>query len=513
MSGSRTKNAARNIVFGMVNRFVTLVLPFATRTIVLYLLGASYLGIGTLFSSILSFLSLTELGFSSAIIYTMYKPIAEKDYERVGVLLNYYKRLYHFVGFIILAAGTLLLPAVPYLMKGNPPEAINVYVLYYIYLINSVISYFFAGYRQSLLTAHQRSDITSNIVTVVNLIVQFGQILVLYLMRNFYAYAIVPIIGTLTTNFLNMYITKRMYPEVVCAGKIDEATKKSIFKKIGGLFGTKLNSIIVHSADIMVISAFLGLTMTAQYGNYYYIMNAVSGFMGVIYSSLTAGIGNKLVTDSLEDNYSLFKKIAFVNSWLVGFCSICFLCLYEPFMKIWVGDELSLGMPFVLCMVGYFFIYEIQRTILTFKDAAGLWYRDRFRPYVSMIVNVISNFVLVQCLGIYGVVLSTIIAFLISLPWANKVLFANLFENLTDTPPCKNIFAILKSFALTCIAALPTYLICKLCPSSIWGFLLKVAVCCVVPNGIFWLALRKKAEYNYFVEHIRAKIIPAHRGE
>lgn len=499
MPNSRTGNAARNIVFGSVNRFVTLVLPFVTRTIILYLLGASFLGIGTLFSSILSFLSLTELGLSSAIVYSMYKPIVENDTETVGALLNYYRKLYRIIGIVILTMGTLLVPAVPFLIKGDSPDGIDVYVLYYLYLLNSVISYFFAGYRQSLLTAHQRTDITSNISTVVNFAVQAGQILVLYLTRSFYAYAIVPICGTLIVNLLNSIITKRKFPDIKCSGVVSLETKKSIQKKLSGLFGTKLNSIVVHSSDTIIISAFLGLTMTAQYGNYYYIMNAVCGFIMVFFSSMTAGIGNKLVTDSIDQSYGLFKNLSFINAWLVGWCSICFLCLYEPFMAVWVGEELQLGFTFVLLMVGYFYIYEIQRTILVFKDAAGLWNKDKYRPYVSMVINVVSNLILVNIIGIYGIVLSTILAFLISVPWVNHVLFRYLFKK----PAIRNLWAIFKYLIITLLVALPTYFICSFCPDGIVGVIVRLIICCVLPNILFLLFFFKTQELSYVLEKLK----------
>lgn len=501
MSNNRTSNAVRNMIFGGVNRFVVLVLPFVTRTIILYLLGASFLGINTLFSSILSFLSLTELGLGSAIVYSMYKPIAENDISLISALLNYYRKLYRIIGAIILVIGTLLVPAVPFLIKGSLPEGINVYILYYLYLINSVISYFFAGYKQSLLTAYQRMDITNNIATVVSIAIQAGQILVLYLTQNFYVYAIVPIVGTIATNFLNAVITKRKFPEIKCVGEISSEAKSGIKKKLSGLFGTKLNSIVVHSSDTIVISAFLGLTMTAQYGNYYYIMNAVSGFVLIFFSSMTAGIGNKLVTDSLEESYSLFKNLSFVNAWIVGWCSVCFLCLFEPFMAIWVGEELQLGLLFVVLLVGYFYIYEIQRTVLAFKDAAGLWNKDKYRPYVSMVVNVVSNLILVNFIGIYGIVVSTILAFLISVPWANQVLFKHLFHK----PSVNNIFLILKYLLVTVIIGTITYFVCSFCGDGIGWFIVRMAICVILPNVLFLLCFFKTKEFSYVLQKFKVK--------
>lgn len=493
MAESRTKNTSRNILFGVLNKVVMLLLPFVTRTITLYLLGASYLGIGTLFTSILSFLSLAELGLGSAIVYSMYRPIAENDVEKLSALLKYYRRLYRIIGGVILVLGTLLVPAVPFLIKGNPAVDINIYILYYIYLINSVISYFFAGYRQSLLSAYQRSDIKSNISTLVHLFVQFAQIAVLFLTKSFYAYAIIPIVGTLITNVSTAYITKIQYPEIKCRGTLDVETRRAIGKKLGGLIGTKLNSIVVHSADTIVISSFLGLVLTAQYGNYYYIMNAVCGFITVLFSSMTASIGDKIVKDSKEKVYDLFQNLQFVNFWIVGCCSVYFVCLYEPFMKLWVGEELRLGTAFAILMTLYFFVYEIQKTVLTFKDAAGLWHQDQVRPYVSMTLNVVSNLILVQFIGIYGIVVSTILSFLISVPWINKVLFNNLFH----ISGIRNIAKIVGMLLLTGAVAGVSFFLCSFCPDGVWGLVLRFLICSIVPNAIFIVLFARSAEFRF----------------
>ena len=494
MAESRTKNTSRNIVWGVINRVVTLLLPFVTRTIILYLLGANYLGIGTLFTSVLSFLSLTELGLSSAVVYTMYKPIVNKDNDKLCAILNYYRKLYRIIGIVMLVIGTILVPAVPYLIKGDAPENINIYILYYLYLINSVLSYFFAGYKTSLLSAHQREDISTKRTTAVNILVQIIQIILLFVTKNFYVYAIVPIAGTLLTNLLNSAITKKMFPQIRPEGVVDAEIKKEIKKKLSGLVGTKLNSIVVHSADTIVISSYLGLTLTAQYGNYYTIFNAVCGFIAVFYTSMTASIGNKLVTDSLEENYSFFKKLNFINFWLVCFGCSCFLCLYEPFMKIWVGENLCLGIGFTCLMVVYFYIYQIQKTLLTFKDAAGIWYADRMRPYVSMIINLISNIVLVQIIGIYGIVLSTILSFIISLPWVNKILFDKLFHK----NPIQNLLFMLRDLVVTALLCVLTYVSCSICDNGILGLFERLIICCIVPNTFLVIMYCKTEEFKYW---------------
>lgn len=503
MSASRTKNAARNVFFGMINKFVLLFLPFVTRTLILRLLGASFLGIGTLFSSILSFLSLTQLGLDSAIVYVMYKPIAENDTEKICALLNYYKRLYRIIGIVILFFGTVIVPFLPLLINGDAPEGINIYILYYIYLLESVIGYFFCGYKRCLIVAHQRSDVNSNVNTVINLIVQFSKIFAVYFSRSFYVYALVPVIGTLLSNFSTAIITIKMYPTYVPKGQVGIEIKNEIKKKLTGLFGTRLNAMVVHSADVMVISAFLGLSMTAKYGNYHYIMSSITGFVTMLSTSMTAGIGNKLVTDGIDESYKLFKNLSFMNSWVVGWASVCFICLYEPFIKLWVGKDMQLGIGFVILFVFCFYIHEIQRTMFSFKDAMGLWHKDKVRPYASMIINIVLNLVLLHIFGIYGVVASTVIAFLISLPWVNRIIYKNGFVNRS---PAENIKSIISNLLITVAAVILTYVPCSLLGGSILAFVVRGVFCITIPNAFFFLCYRNMSEFKFFISRLKSML-------
>lgn len=493
MESSRTKNVSRNVLYGIIYKITSLVLPFVTRTLLLYLLGAKSVGVSTLFSSILVFLSLAELGFASAVVYTMYKPISNSDFTTLNALLNYYRRLYRCVGIAVLTVGLLLTPFLPYLIKGETPDGVNLYLLFFLYLINSVISYFFAGYRQSLLIAHQRSDIRDKIAMLVTIGVRIGEVLAIYFTRSLYVFVLCMILGTLTTNVVTAIVTRKMYPDLRCKGEVSKEIKQSINKRLGGLFGTKLNAIVVHQADTVIISTFLGLTLLAQYGNYYFIISALSGFVMAFFSSMTASIGNKIAVDSREEVFKLFKKINFINNWIVGWSSICLLCLMHPFMIIWVKDDLTLPILMTFLMTLYFYIFQIQRTILTFKDAGGLWYEDRYRPYVSMVINLLFNIMLVQFIGIYGVVLSTIIAFFISIPWCNYIVFKNMFYKSATL----NLIRMFKNFILTCFIGMLTYLICGLFPISIIGLIERLMICIFVSNTLYILFFYKTEEYLF----------------
>ncbi len=484
MADSRSKNTSRNIVFAFINKLAAILLPFISRTVILYLLGKEYLGVGSLFTSILSFLSLAELGLGSAIVYSLYEPIESNDTDKICAFLSYYRKLYRWIGGIMLSVGTLLLPFIPYLIKDEPPSDTNVYILFYLYLINSVISYFFAGYRQCLLVAHQRSDIKSKITLVINVLIQLGQILALVLTGNFYVYAFVPIVGTILTNVWSSMVTNRRYPNLRCRGRLGAEDRQAIKKRLSGLMGTKMNSIVVHAADMVIISAFCGLTATSVYGNYYYIMNAVNSFVVLFFSSMTASVGNSLITETKEKNYKLFQKINFMNAWITGFCSVCLLCLYHPFMLIWTGEALAYPLGVEVALVIYFFLFSIQRTMLVFKDAAGIWYEDRYRPYVCMILNITLNLILIQRWNVYGVIYSSVAAFAISIPWVNFTLFKTLFQK----GAVRNLLTMGYYTLVTVVSSAVTWGVTRFIPygnsrmEGIGFLLIRAIVCFVVSN-------------------------------
>lgn len=157
MKLEKTKNARRNILFGILNKVITMFLPFVVRSVIIYALSAEYLGLNSLFSSILQVLNLTELGFSSAMVYSMYKPIAENDDETICALLNFYRKIYFIIGCIVLSLGLLLLPFLDKLINGDVPDNINIYILYLCYLVNTVLSYMMFAYRSSLLNAASKN--------------------------------------------------------------------------------------------------------------------------------------------------------------------------------------------------------------------------------------------------------------------------------------------------------------------------------------------------------------------
>lgn len=490
MKIERTKNTIRNIAFGFGYRILNIILPFVSRTAILYILGEQYLGLNSLFTSILSFLSLAELGVGGAMVYSMYKPIAENDTGTIRALLNLYQKFYRVIGTIILGLGLCLLPFLKLLVHEELPGDINLYVLYLVYLINATLSYWLFAYKNALLQAHQRNDVDSKIamvITVVSYVVMLGA---LFLTKNYYAYIIWLPIFTIITNVVRLIYVNKLFPDLQPQGEISRELRASIIKKVKALIGTKLNTVVLNAADNIVMAAYFGLTTIAMYGNYYYIMSSIIGFLGICYSAMTAGLGNSIATESVEKNYKDFLKFSFINSWLVGWCTICLVCLYQPFMRLWAGEKLMFPFYIVLEFALYFYVYQIRKVPITYKDAAGIWWEDRFRPYVSMLVNVIFNIVLARYIGISGIILSTIFSLLISIPWENYTIFKHVFYRGSREYYTKMVYY----FISVIIAGAITFAVCSLFGEGLLALAFRCCICLIVPNVIIALCNFKSKE-------------------
>ena len=499
MKIERTKNAGRNILFGGILKIDQIAVPFFMRTAMIYFMGVEYLGLNSLFTSILQVLNLAELGVGSAMVYSMYKPIAEDDKDTICSLMSLYRTYYRVIGLVIAVIGIALLPFIPKLIKSDLPADVNIYILYLLNLAVTVLSYWLYAYKNCLLDAHQRMDITSKVSLLTNT-VQYGlQIIVLFALRNYYIYVIIALITQAMTNIVTAYITSIIYPEYTANGKLNKDKIKKINQRIKDLFTSKIGAVIVNSADTIVISAFLGLKMLAIYQNYFFILNSIVGCVAIIFTSCIAGIGNSIIVESKEKNFNDLKKFTFIIAWIAGFCTTCLLCLYQPFMDIWVGKELKLGYSAVICFCVYYYIYEMNMLLNAYKDAAGIWHEDRFRPLITALTNLILSVITVNFWGIYGVILSTVVStVVVGMPWLLHNLFTVLFDRKMLKPYLKKVIFYLLITMISCIV---TFTICSIIAvGTKWEFITRILICCVVPNILFFIAYRKRIEFKQSLE-------------
>lgn len=509
MEINRTKNTVRNIRWGIVQKLVHSLGPFVVRTVLIYVMGAEYAGLNSLFTSILTILSLTELGFSQAIVYSMYKPIADNDKEKICALLNVYKKAYHIIGIIILAVGCAIIPLIPYLISGDVPAELNLYILYIIYLLNTVISYFLFAYKTSLLSAYQREDVLSKNQLFVDLIYYIAECIVIVISRNYYLYSILLPLMTVIVNFANSYSVDKLFPGYLPHGTISKSEKEDLKKNLIGLSIWKIGGATRNTFDSIIVSMYLGLTVVAIYNNYYYVMNAVIILIGVASTAITAGVGNKIATHSVDENYEDFNAIQLLYMWIAGWCTVCMLCMYQPFMKLWMGDSMLLSTLDMILFCLYFFDMKQGDIQSVYYQAAGLWWEGKTRSVVEAIMNIVLNFTLGYFFGVTGIILATIISLTIcAYIYGSTFIFKLYFHKGLKRFYITNLYYLVVTLA----AGLLSFLLCDLIPCSagkislIVNLILRLCICTIIPNLMFLLAYRKLKGFDRamdIVKHMR----------
>ena len=506
----RKEKSTRNIVTGMVRQIVMLVFPFINRTVMIYILGAEYTGLSSLFSSVLSVLNLADLGFSDAIVVNLYKPIDEQDKETVSYYLALYRKIYFVVGLIILLGGLIISPFLRFLINGEPPKEINIYVLFYLYLLNTVIGYFLFSYKQALLIADQRKDVLDVIRLGAFVIQSLIQILTIFIWKNYYWYLIVSIVGTMACNFVCEIYTRRKYVAYNYKKGVSLKIPDSMKANVGALMIDKICSICRNSLDNIITTAFLGLVATTIYGNYFYVYSSVYAIALVVERAIIPSLGNSLCSESGDNNYKKYMTIYLLFICVAGVFTSGAVSGYQDFMRIWVGDKLMLKNYQMFFFGIYLFVSIVHLPCNAFFDAAGLWHKIKKLYIIEAIANLILNICLGHYWGITGIILATIITVAGLLPIRLGILEKELFRNKDNRKGVKqywwnlvtDIIVIGLSYRITTFISI----------SGLQGFLIKVVIGMCI-SGILLLLLFKPSMYYknlmeyiiYFVTSIRRR--------
>lgn len=410
MELSRTKKGARNAVFNVSGVILNILCSFIIRTVFIYTLGKAYLGINGLFTNILSFLSLAEMGIGTSIIYCLYKPVAENDIKKIKELMNFYKTAYRYIAIVVAVTGILIMPFLEWLIYDKPDIPESLYVIYGLYLFNSVSSYFFI-YKKSLLIAYQKEYIVS-IINIVYYVVMNGlQVVALILFKNFFAYLIIQILSNVVNNIVVSLICDKKYPYIIDnKEKLGKEEKNRIFDDVKALIIYRVASIILNSTDNLVISKGVGLIEVGLYSNYYLVTRAVYNLIRQAISAMTASIGNLNVTQDKDRQELVFRATTFLASLLYGIAAIIFYVVLDKFMVLWLDETYLFDRKIVIIIVINFYLTGMSGIYNILRATFGLFVQGRMRPLLSSIINIVLSVALVKPLGVFGVFIGTAIA-------------------------------------------------------------------------------------------------------
>lgn len=495
MKVSRWRMTIKNIAYGYLSNFIILLIDFISRTIFIKTLGATYLGVNGLFTNVLGVLSFAELGIGTALNFSLYKPVAEDNKEKIKAIMALYKNAYRIIALIVAGIGTILLPFLKYLIK-DPGNIGNVYVYYLIFLFNTVTSYF-VSYKFSLVNAEQKNYIMTRINMIVNIITKICQILIILLTKNFLAYLLTAaVIGLLQKIFIAKYLNN-MYPYLLEKNveKIEKEELDGIKKNVGGLIWHKIGEISVHQTDNIIISSFVNVTSVGLVSNYTLIIQAIQNLLSTLFSGAISSLGNLVATTDIKKQFSVFKVYNFVNFWLFGFSAIAFFVLIPPFITLWIGagnliDTWSL---LLICINFYFMGQRIS--FLNYKTAFGIFYDDKYVVLQVAILNLIISIIGVKLIGLPGVYVGTVLSGL----YQNIRRPIIAYKRITNDKVSNYFRYTLEYFMIVLIPAVVMYFISiyVLKNVTVINFIVMAIILTIVVNSWFVLVCFKKEEFKY----------------
>lgn len=498
------KNGFKNMIASMSSNIVTIIIGLVAQALFIKILGVDYLGLNGLFTNIISMLGIVELGVGSAIIYNLYKPIANKNIEEIKSLMKFYKKSYHLIAFIVLIIGLVITPFLPLLIEEVTVN-VNITLIYLLFLIDIVASYFLS-YKRSILYANEKNYIVNLIHIGYTILLNVSQLLLLYFTKNYYLYLGVKIVVRIIENLIITMIANKMYPYLVDNNvkELDKNIEKDIFTKVKALFFHKIGGFIVLGTDNIIISKYLGLAAVGLYSNYYLVINAVQTLFYQALTALTPSVGNMLVKESKEKIFDVFKKVRFMNFWISTFTSISILLIMQSFITIWIGKKFLLPIVVLIVLVFNFYQNMMRTTYQTFKEAAGIFYEDRFVPLFESIINIAVSIILVKLIGLPGVFIGTIISGLVLWLYSYpKYVYKKLFDRNVSNYYLET-FGYIILFSVIAVISYITSININF--TNIYlEFISNVLISVLLPNLLLLIIFIKNDNLKYYLNFIKSR--------
>ena len=487
---------------GMGGYAVNTILGIVCRMVFTRTLNADYLGVTGLFTNILTMLSLAELGIGSAIVYSLYKPLATGDNEKVASLVKFFGKCYRIIGFVVFALGLAISPFLHFIIKTPPHIHENIYLLYYIYLFNTSFTYFFT-YRSSLITAAQQNYIVVGLNYIITISQSVIQIFWLFFTRNYLGYLIIQTIGIIVYNLTISYIAKKKFPYIVGENirPLERKEKKGLAKNVKALIIWKLSGLLVNSTDNIIITYFSGLATVGLSSNYTLLSGTLSSLINQIFSGITASVGNFNAIESPRKKIDLFYTINFANFWIYGWASIAIAILSNDIVAILFGNSYVLNWEISLIISINFFMVGKQNAVWTFKNTMGLFRPGRYLLILTAAINLGCSLWLGTIWGLFGILLATAISRLFTNTWYDPyAVFKYGLKTKVSSYYKKYAFYVI----VMAVVGSVCYLLCSIIRLDIVvSIILKLLVCSFVPNLMFIIIFRNRMEYKQL--RIRAK--------
>ena len=506
---TRTEYSLLNTATGIGGHVINIVLGIVCRMFFTRTLSAEYLGISGLFHNILSMLSLAEMGIGSAIVYALYKPLAENDEEKIATLVQFYGKCYRAIGIFVAVVGFALMPFLDVLIREQPNIKESLRLIYCLYLFNTASTYFFS-YRSSLITASQRHYIVLGLSYIITILQSVFQIIWLLLTHRYIGYLIISSLGTLVYNFTISYIAKRQFPYIV--GKnvkpLEKEEKNKLVRNVRALMIWKVSGKLVNSTDNIIITYFKGLVSVGLASNYTLLSGTLKSLVMLLFDGLGASIGNLNAIESKEKRMSMFYKINFANFWFFGWASIGIFVVSSDLVNLFFGSKYVLpqNIPFVVAL--NFYMVGIQNAVWSFQNAMGLFRQGRYMLLGTAALNLVFSIWLGTYWGLFGIYIATAISRLCTNTWYDPY---KVFKHGFGESVLPYYIKRLQYVLIIVVTGGVCYFVANLFTGSLlFNAVYKFVVCCIIPNGVFYVLFHKKPEFIYYVNLLKRLLSRIH---
>lgn len=497
----RTRKALINSVINIVSYIIIFIPNLLIRRVFLTTLGSEMLGLSSLYNNIIGWLSIFELGVGTAIVYSLYRPYAENNKDKMRAYIKFYGQFYRRIGFVILGVGITISPFLSFFITGNVDIRIAT-IGFLLFLINSFISYIFSHKLCILNVSQQAYKITIG-TTISKLVIIALQTVLLNNYPNFILYISIQLFVNLSYFIaINLYI-RNNYPWINYGNnKLEEKEKNGLLRNVKAMFMHKIGHLVVNSTDNIVISKFVGLTVLTNYTNYQIIISALQSIISTGLSGITASIGNMLTDDDNSKAYIVHKRIFFLSFWIISFIVISLYNTLNQFIVIWMGKESLLNnLTYILILINLYFT-AMRGSVDQFQTGSGNFYQDRYAPICEAIINLISSVILVKYIGIAGVFLGTLISNITVIFWTKPyVVYKYVFKESVGRYFKMYIKYILIGIIPLIITACLTNTIKE--EYSFLSFIINCLINIVVINISYFVIFFKSDEFKYYTMLIK----------
>lgn len=430
MSQSRVSNTIKNARVNLVYYLLAIVVAFFSRKIFLDYLGDEFAGLISILQKILGFLNLAELGISTAIGFSLYKPLYQKNKQEVNHIVTYFGYLYKKIGFGILIIGGLVSAAFPVIFPSIGLSFLIVYLAFYTLLVSAALGYLF-NYPQTLFQADQKEYMVSRYFqsfTIVKSIIQMGLI---YVFKDYYLWIAIELVFAILLTIAFHRQSKKSYPWLDFNWKrASDKIKKypDILIKVKQLFIHKISFFVLVSTDQFLVYAFVNLESVAFFANYQLIFDRLSILMNKLFSGVQAGVGNLVAENKSTQIQKVFWEMMSLRHFFGGLAFITLFYLTEDFVRIWVGEKYILEPLVLILMLLNLYIAQVRKPVDDFINAYGL-FSDVWAPITEAVINLIISIIFGSMYGIPGILFGTLVStFIIVILWKPYFLYREGFK-------------------------------------------------------------------------------------